>query len=191
MNKILLIFFILCYSTFLSGQSKIKGQLFDAYGNTAWAEIFINGKPTKWMNYDGAINLVCSNNGINEITFKYFGHYITKIKVECHNNIVDLGSIHLISGHFWLDGPKNGIISDTYKNRKTKYRVNIKRWNPHGESKFYNSKRELTQKLIHKKGKLLNIYIKENGKLKELKFEITKKGEILTVPNNGNRCTSR
>ncbi|AUC15765.1 hypothetical protein BTO06_12135 [Tenacibaculum sp. SZ-18] len=183
MKKILLTFFILSYSIISSGQSKIKGQLFDEYGNAAWAEIFINGEPTEWMSYNGIINLVCTENGINEITFKYFGHYITKIKVECNDDIVDLGEIYLISGNFWLDGPKNGFISDNYKNGKVKYKINIKRWKPHGDSKFYNSKGELTQRLIYKKGKLLKIYIRENGKLNELKFEITKKGEILTVPN--------
>lgn len=183
MKTKLLIIILLIFTNLSNAQNKIKGILINEYGQSGWAEIYLNGKPTKWMNYNGKFELETFKKGLNEVIFKYYGHYITKIKVECNQNTIDLGNVYLISEKFWLDGPKNGFISDTYENGKTKYEVNIKKWNYHGESKFYNSSGKITQKLIHKKGKLLRIFVRKNEKLKELKFEITENGEILTVPN--------
>ena len=183
MKKILLTTILLISAIYSNGQTRIKGQLFDAYGNNGWAEIFLNGEPTKWMEYNGEIDLVSTKKGINEITLKYYGHYITKIKIECNKDIIDIGKIYLISGHFWLDGPKNGTITSAYNNGKVKYKINIKNWTSHGESKFYNSSGKLTQKLFFKRGRLLKVQVRENETFKELKFELTKKGEILTVPN--------
>ena len=168
----------------LNGQSKIKGELINEFGENGWAEILLNGKPTKWMNYDGKIDLETSQKGLNEITLKYFGHITTKIKVDCNEDFTDLGKIYLISGYFWLDGPKNGFITETYESGLPKYKVGIKNWKLNGESDFYDKNGVLTQKLLFKKGKLLKIQVRENDKLKDLKFEFTKNDEIITVYNN-------
>ena len=170
---------------YVNGQSNIKGHLIDEYGNDGWAEVYLNGEPTKWMDYDGIINLKTSKKGLNEITFRYFGHFITKIKFECVNEVVDLGNIYLISDHFWFDGPKNGIITEKYDSGKTKYLIPIKKWKIHGSAEYYNRNGELTQKLSFKKGKLQNILVRENDSMIEIDFEISKNGEILTVPNIG------
>jgi antitoxin component YwqK of YwqJK toxin-antitoxin module len=157
--------------------------LIDKYGESGWAEIYLNGKPTKWMNYNGKIELETSKKGLNEIVFKHYGYITSKIIIECNQNETNIGKVYLISEKFWLDGPKNGFIDETYESGKTKYKIGIKNWKLNGESKFYNKNGILTQKLIYKKGKLIKIKVRENENLKEIKFELLKNGEILTVPN--------
>ena len=183
MKKELLTIILILFSILLYGQNKIKGQLINEFGENGWAEIFLNNDSTKWMSYDGTIDLETSKKGLNEITFKYFGHFTTKIIIDCNKDITDLGKIHLIIGQFWLDGPKTGIIDELYDSGLLKYRIEIKKWRQHGVSEFYNIDGELTQKLHYKKGKLLRIFVRENGNMKELKFEFSKKGEIITIPN--------
>lgn len=184
MFRLLIIIIILLFTDQSNGQITIKGQLIDEYGDNGWAEVYLNGKRTKWLSHDGKVNLTSYQKGINELTFKYYGHFVTKIKIEGSTDTIDLGNIFLINHHFWLDGPKTGVISGNYSNGQTKYIVNIKNWALHGESTYYNSNGEISQMLSFKKGKLLKIHIRENGHLKEMDFELTKKGEVLIVKVN-------
>ena len=66
MKKKLLTIILLIFTILLNGQSKIKGELINEYGAYGWAEILLNGKPTKRMNYDGKIDIQTSKKGLNE-----------------------------------------------------------------------------------------------------------------------------
>ena len=182
MKKGTLFLILLLFSILLNGQNLIKGQIVDQYGEEFIADITINQQKIK-VDFDtGKFEFETNENSI-EIDIKFQFYLNMKYRVELNNKITDLGKIYLVSGIFWLDGPKNGIISGKYKNGITKYKIELKKWDFNGISEYYNEKGKLTQKIIYKKGKPKNIFVRKNEIIEELKFEFDKKKRLLTVPN--------
>ena len=126
MQKNFLAVVLLLFTIIFNGQTLIKGQLFNEFGDIAWAEISLNRKSTKKIDNNGLIELESFKRGLNEITIEYFGHFTTKILFDSNEDIVDLGKIYLISGQFWLNGSKYGILNSKYDSGKTKYKIEIK-----------------------------------------------------------------
>jgi antitoxin component YwqK of YwqJK toxin-antitoxin module len=179
------LFLTLLFLTYLlNGQNLIKGQIVDQYGEEFIADVSINNKEIEVDFETGKFEFETFENKI-EIDIKFQFYLSIRYQLEFNNKFTDLGKIYLISDSFWFDGPKNGIITGNYKSGKPKYRIEIKKWDSHGKTEFYNKEGILTQKIIYKNGKPKNIFIRKDGVMQELKFEFNKKEKLLTVPNNG------
>ena len=183
MKKKILFLILLLFSILSYGQNLIKGQIVDQYENGFIADILINNQKIE-VDFDtGKFEFETSQKNL-EIDIKFQFYLNMKYQLKLNNKITDLGKIFLVTERFWLDGPKNGIISGKYKNGITKYKIELKKWDFNGSSEYFNKRGELTQKIIYKKGKPKKILVRKNGEIKELKFEFNRKKRILTVPNN-------
>jgi len=182
MKKGTLFLILLLFSILLNGQNLIKGQIVNQYGEEFIADITINNQKIK-VDFDtGKFEFETDENSI-EIDIKFQFYLNMKYRVELNKKLTDLGKIYLVSEIFWLDGPKNGIITGEYKTGIRKYKIELRKWDFNRISEYYNEKGELTQKIIYRKGKPKNIFVRKNGVIEEMKFEFNKKERLLTVPN--------
>jgi len=182
MKKETLFLILLLFSILLNGQNLIKGQIVDQYGDEFIAEILINNQKIE-VNYETGIFEFETNEQSLEINIKFQFYLNIKYQVELNKKLTDLGKIYLISERFWLDGPKNGVITGEYESGITKYRIELKKWDFNGISEYFNKKGELTQKIIYKRRIPKEIYNRKNGVMKKLDFKFDKRKRKITVPN--------
>ena len=147
------LFLILLFSTILLyGQNLIKGQIVDQYGKEFIADVSVNNQKIE-VDFDtGEFEFETFEKNI-EIEVKFQSYLNIKYQLELHKKVTELGKIYLVSEIFWLDGPKNGIITGMYKSGKTEYKIELKNWNFNGKSEYYNKDGQLTQRIIYKRGK--------------------------------------
>jgi len=173
----LLYAFISLVSCELRAQSKITGQVVDAYGDLITPKI----QKDSVVAFSSEGYFEIRSEMPTEICISHIGYFNLRLKFNKAQGSIDLGKIYMIEDRNWLDGPQNGYIENHYSSGKIQYKSTIRKGMLDGLSEFYDSNGQIVQQIFFKKNRPVKIMMFRGTSLEYLKFNFDEQNHEICI----------